>query len=388
MRKLKKYVISKIEEFKVSKDLKESFSYELTRISVRILIPVSYVQIPLSITIIIILLLIIKPIDLYASQAIFMHSLLTTVSIALLILFKKTLSDKVLSLIVKAVFMFILMWTMVFSLLSFSVGGQLTVYLIGLTFVSVSSNLNPFTIIFAFVSTWLIFMGFIPFYTQNEYIIVSNVINLFALNSIAWLTSLILFRMRLEDFMLKEQIQNQLIQLSELNEKLSILSHTDSLTGAYNRRYFDQKLVESFKNSKTDKDYLSIAILDFDDFKQYNDFYGHQAGDVALTQVANTIKTQCLRDTDIFARFGGEEFVIILPKSNQEEAISVCERILKTVLDLKIEHRGSSVHFLTVSIGVRTVEDHDLVNMNDLINDADKALYQAKGEGKNRVCIL
>lgn len=388
MRKLKKYVISKIEEFKVSKDLKESFSYELTRISVRILIPVSYVQIPLSITIIIILLLIIKPIDLYASQAIFMHSLLTTVSIALLILFKKTLSDKVLSLIVKAVFMFILMWTMVFSLLSFSVGGQLTVYLIGLTFVSVSSNLNPFTIIFAFVSTWLIFMGFIPFYTQNEYIIVSNVINLFALNSIAWLTSLILFRMRLEDFMLKEQIQNQLIQLSELNEKLSILSHTDSLTGAYNRRYFDQKLVESFKNSKTDKDYLSIAILDFDDFKQYNDFYGHQAGDVALTQVANTIKTQCLRDTDIFARFGGEEFVIILPKSNREEAISVCERILKTVLDLKIEHRGSSVHFLTVSIGVRTVEDHDLVNMNDLINDADKALYQAKGEGKNRVCIL
>ena len=128
-------------------------------------------------------------------------------------------------------------------------------------------------------------------------------------------------------------------------------------------------------------------MLDMDHFKNVNDEYGHQVGDLVLKELV-LILGVTIRKTDMLFRIGGEEFVIILPKSNQVEAISVCERILKTVLDLQIEHRGSSVHFLTVSIGVRTVENHDLVNINDLINDADKALYQAKGEGKNRVCIL
>lgn len=177
-------------------------------------------------------------------------------------------------------------------------------------------------------------------------------------------------------------IRNHLIA-EERAAELEKLSTTDQLTQLKNRMYFDEEYDTEWRRSLRLKAPLSIIMIDFDHFKQLNDTYGHLFGDEVLKQASPIISNELKRPTDCIARYGGEEFVAMLPNTDREGAQTTGERIGKAVEKLHIEHQGRRVP-ITCSVGGCTiVPDHNL-DKTDLIKFADGALYQAKGQGRNR----
>ncbi len=168
-----------------------------------------------------------------------------------------------------------------------------------------------------------------------------------------------------------------------LYEKLQLLSIYEPLTEVYNRRYFLQRLGEEFERAKKGKLNLSFLMIDLDHFKKINDTYGHLVGDVVLREVASLIK-QSIREIDFVARYGGEEFSLILPDTDKAGAIMVAERISGVVSKQKIRAFDEIVN-VTVSVGVGAFPENTL-HSDMLVEIADKALYQAKVSGRNRVC--
>ncbi len=171
--------------------------------------------------------------------------------------------------------------------------------------------------------------------------------------------------------------------LKEQNRKLEELSNTDALTSLANRRALMDALEKEFQRSTRTGQNLSLIMADIDHFKQINDTYGHQQGDVVLKVVAGVVRNQ-LRDYDIAARFGGEEFAVILPATDLSGALLVAERIREAVDGIKL---GGSMNplCLTISLGVSSRPGSEIVSVDTLIREADDALYRAKHAGRNRV---
>jgi len=173
--------------------------------------------------------------------------------------------------------------------------------------------------------------------------------------------------------------------IDEQNQKLHELSLTDGLTGIANRRALDKRLMSELQSGKRYRWPVSVLILDVDCFKSFNDHYGHLAGDDSLKAVAKALKSCQQRETDFVARFGGEEFVIILPDTSLKGAKRVAELILKSIVSLKITHEWNTAsRYLTLSIGIATFNFEKPVSDIELLERADKALFQAKQQGKNR----
>jgi two-component system chemotaxis family response regulator WspR len=175
-------------------------------------------------------------------------------------------------------------------------------------------------------------------------------------------------------------------QLIEANFELQRLTHVDGLTELSNRRYFDQQLEMEWKRGAREQTPLSVLMIDVDSFKRFNDTYGHPAGDEALKKVARAMQQSAARSTDVAARFGGEEFVLMLPATPLEGAKAVGEELRVRVQDLKIPQSASGVaECVTVSVGVASMVPNHEDSPLRLIEVADKALYKAKGAGRNRV---
>ena len=166
--------------------------------------------------------------------------------------------------------------------------------------------------------------------------------------------------------------------LKEKAGEFEQLSVTDALTGLLNRRYIEARLMEEVKRSNRHGFPMSFMMIDVDHFKSYNDQYGHPAGDEALKLVGHVIR-ETLRGADVAARFGGEEFSILLPQTTSEEAAAIAERIRANIADAAFEHRK-----VTASIGIASCSA-ELCSAVDLVSAADKALYEAKHRGRNRV---
>jgi len=164
---------------------------------------------------------------------------------------------------------------------------------------------------------------------------------------------------------------------------------SDPLTKVHNRRYLDSRLNEEFARSKRYSLGLSILMLDIDHFKQVNDTYGHQAGDIALSALAALVKSS-LRELDVVARYGGEEFLVICTNTAIDGAVLVAERLRKTVESLQViipdGSTGNQVIHISVSIGVAEINE-SVESKQKLIQAADQALYRAKAEGRNRVIV-
>jgi two-component system cell cycle response regulator len=167
-------------------------------------------------------------------------------------------------------------------------------------------------------------------------------------------------------------------QLKALNQKLQSLAVTDGLTGLHNHRAFQDYLEEQFQVAMRNKQPLALILMDVDHFKQYNDTYGHQAGDEVLRQVAQILSAH-VREGDFVARYGGEEFVIVLPRTDLESAVAVAERLREAVQSAEWRLRP-----VTGSFGVACIRP-DMETRQELIEAADQALYQAKKNGRNRV---
>ncbi|MDP2911207.1 MAG: sensor domain-containing diguanylate cyclase [Candidatus Omnitrophota bacterium] len=168
------------------------------------------------------------------------------------------------------------------------------------------------------------------------------------------------------------------IENSRLYEQTVVLSNSDSLTSLWNHGYFQYLLSEEIKKCSLVKSYFTLLMIDIDNFKMFNDTYGHQAGDSILKEISRIFR-DVSRKIDIVARYGGEEFGIILPVTKKEEALILAERIRKAV------EIAPSLKNITVSIGVASFPENGL-KKEDLISKADKALYDAKKLGKNRIC--
>jgi two-component system chemotaxis family response regulator WspR len=175
-------------------------------------------------------------------------------------------------------------------------------------------------------------------------------------------------------------------QLMEANLELHRLTNEDSLTGLKNRRYFDERINEEWNRSVRDKRPLSVLLIDIDGFKQYNDTHGHLAGDRVLRSIAERLRESARRPADCVARFGGEEFSVILPATPLAGAQILAEEYRQSVEDLHIPRDISmSEDYLTVSIGGATTMPQWGESFLSLLDAADKLLYQAKTAGRNRV---
>lgn len=171
-------------------------------------------------------------------------------------------------------------------------------------------------------------------------------------------------------------------ELMRANLELERLTRIDGLTGLGNRRYFDEYLTAEWKRCQRTESPLSVLMIDVDHFKRYNDAYGHLAGDDVLKQVARVIQDGSTRSTDLAARFGGEEFVVILTGVPQTGASHVAERLVQGVRDLNIAHGADRV---TISVGVATAWPDAGGDPARLVNAADLALFRAKNEGRDRL---
>src|SRR5690606_20768297 len=169
---------------------------------------------------------------------------------------------------------------------------------------------------------------------------------------------------------------------------LHTLAERDGMTGLYNRRIFDDYAKRLWRQCRREDQSLAIVMVDIDDFKVYNDLYGHQAGDDTLKKVAETIARCAKRPFDFTARYGGEEFALLLYGPPNEYSQSLPEQIRRDVLALAIPHDGSRVaNVVTVSVGVALVAPGSARSLTGAIQIADEALYQAKQEGRNRVVV-
>ncbi|MBH0026493.1 diguanylate cyclase [Pseudoalteromonas sp. SWN29] len=208
-------------------------------------------------------------------------------------------------------------------------------------------------------------------------------------------TDLDLIRLRLVGEMLanafknlnyKQELQQTQQQLINANHKLNKQVNTDGLTNIANRRCFDQTLKCEIKRCARNKEPISLIMCDIDFFKRYNDNYGHQLGDEVLKQVAKALHNLCKREGDLAARFGGEEFAIILPAIDTEHCQRFAALIQEKIAELAIEHNFSSASkYLTLSIGFYSFIPSQKTTPKEVITNADIALYNAKETGRNKI---
>jgi len=172
-----------------------------------------------------------------------------------------------------------------------------------------------------------------------------------------------------------------------LHHKMEELTITDELTGVYNYRYFAEKLKEEQRRAARYDLPLSLIMLDIDWFKKFNDTYGHEVGNIVLKGITNVVK-KCIRDVDILCRYGGEEFVVILPQTPQIEVTPIGERIRQQIYEANFGS-GENISQLkvTVSVGISSFPENGKP-YDELLSITDNALYRAKGSGKNKVCVI
>jgi diguanylate cyclase (GGDEF)-like protein len=193
----------------------------------------------------------------------------------------------------------------------------------------------------------------------------------------------------------QQKAEDHLAEMEAMNRRLEEISIRDALTGLYNRRYFQDRLIHEFQRSQRHRRPMGVLMLDIDHFKRVNDTYGHQAGDEVLRGVGLALINQT-RDIDIVARYGGEEFVIVLPETDRAGTLELAERLREHIALVALHHvpadgtpdgtpAASLALRCTVSIGASGYDGGEFDEANHLVGAADSALYHSKGTGRNRV---
>ncbi len=206
-------------------------------------------------------------------------------------------------------------------------------------------------------------------------------------------TGIVAFEKPARDFFeyVKEPVEifskqvSSIFESAVLHQKITLASITDSLTGVYNKRYFQQRIKEEFSKAKRNHFPVSVIISDFDNFKYYVDKFGHPLTDVLLAQFGAFVRT-LLRESDIICRFGGDEFVYLLPFSDSLEAYRVGERIKSGVVSHEFHLDAENKIYVTMSFGIASFPEHG-DTWEEVVKNADRALFVSKEQGKNRVTV-
>lgn len=199
--------------------------------------------------------------------------------------------------------------------------------------------------------------------------------------------STLITHIRNHEKLLEARVIARTEELNQLNNTLQALSVTDGLNGVANRRRFDEQLQLAWSHAMRASQPLTLALIDIDRFKAYNDHYGHQAGDDCLCEVSNILAANLSRSSDFLARYGGEEFVFISAATDTKQAALIAEKICAAFKSAQLPHAASSFGYVTVSIGLVSLTPHSNASASSMIKAADQALYLAKAQGRNQVVV-
>ncbi len=188
-----------------------------------------------------------------------------------------------------------------------------------------------------------------------------------------------------EERIVEEKLEESQEAYKRLSEKLNEAAVTDQLTGLPNRQGFNRQLIKEWKRTGRTKQPLTVLLIDIDYFKYYNDSKGRLAGDKLLQKVADTLKKVFKRPSDYFARYGGDEFIAVIPDTDWVGGIKLAEACRKTLYSLKIPNTSApQLNHISISVGIGTVVPSEETTSEELIKKADRALYKAKNNGRNR----
>jgi len=261
---------------------------------------------------------------------------------------------------------------------------NITPYLVACTIAAVVFITPPFLTISAYAAALLVFFITLGFVQPDEAVLLSNRVNGFTFTGIGIVLSLVLWGKHTTMIDQQSQITRQTEELRVKNEQLENLASFDPLTGLYNRRKFDKLLEHQFSCCSPGENF-SLIIMDLDRFKTVNDRWGHIIGDRVLAETAQLLRDQAA-DGEIFARWGGEEFILALPGFSEQETASYAER-LRRAIEAHSFARGSEASGITVtaSFGAVVFQCCSGLTLDEIIRQADHSLYQAKNLGRNRV---
>lgn len=273
---------------------------------------------------------------------------------------------------------FIQTWGSVISLMDQKLYGQLMVFMVNMIVCSVIFYLDIKQIIIPYVISTLTLVIGLPFFQKSYNILIGHYVNIFVFVVTSFLCSRILFSNYFNDYVHKSMLR-------KANEKLEALSLFDELTLLPNRRSYDQ-YTDTFAVSTSNANaQFSAIMMDIDFFKEFNDIYGHKAGDECLTKAGEQIQTAVNSSDDFAARIGGEEFVYISTSADDRQIVKIAEMIREKINDLKIPHKASTTGYLSISLGTSTVFSNSKEDLIHCVELADKALYIAKASGRNCV---
>lgn len=284
----------------------------------------------------------------------------------------------------------VLFWCAGISLLDQLAYGQIIVYLAAVIAISIVPLFQPIIFFLLFGAAQVFFVILLPYFQKSDELVFGNILNSTTLVLLSYMIARMRFKTWTEDFLNKEallekndEIEKVNNKLVEANKKLEMLSQIDSLTGVLNRFAFDEALRRKWNTCKDSQTVLSLFMIDINFFKEFNDVYGHIAGDNCLKQVAKALSFSIEDSSDILARYGGDEFVIISSRMKHEDAVNYARQLKETIkrVPIAIDHFPEP-KYVTISIGVHSVIPSDELSIDACIIAADKALYVDKASGK------
>lgn len=266
------------------------------------------------------------------------------------------------------------------------VTNAITPFLIICVIITMLFSMRPILSISLLLATYLGYFFSIDIFQKNPAIVLSNRVNGLSAVAIGLFLALSIWRNTTRDFQQKQFIARQQKELEEKNNELALLAAVDGLTGLLNRRELDKSLKAVLEESNLNHKPLSLILLDIDHFKAFNDLYGHVHGDECLRRVAGLLLKSVQSPGALVARFGGEEFVIILPGIPLQEAKELAENIRLAIVELNIRNEGNPLlQLVSASFGVLTVIPPTELNASQLLNEVDTLMYAAKARGRNLV---
>lgn len=262
--------------------------------------------------------------------------------------------------------------------------GSVNIFSLCCVFTGTLILIRPLHAIALYAISYLFFYIAMDLTQENPVILAVNQAQGFAAAMLGLLLTFLLWRKHTVTTLLQQQLQTSNEELQRQKKQLEILSQLDALTGLYNRREFDRLANIELIRAKREGSDTAIIMADLDYFKRINDGYGHPTGDEVIQKTAEAL-SENIRASDIVARIGGEEFIILLPKTSLDEALVVAEKLRLVLQDNAIQTQNGQTIHMTASFGVTTMPKHQQGSLSALYAAADLALYAAKNKGRNRV---